>query len=97
MLELQKLQAEVAKLQSEANSENAKAQLDSVKARQAGSQADSLDLDFLETQTGLKHNREMAKQGAQAEANMRLKDHEALLKDRNTALKAMLTPRASSK
>lgn len=64
-LELQKLHMEIQELQS-------KVQLNQAKAREAGSTADSKDLDFVEQQSGVSHAREMEKQGAQAQANQEL-------------------------
>jgi hypothetical protein len=68
----------------------AKAQTEQAKARQLGSQTDKLDLDFLEEERGVNHMRDMQKQGAQAQANMIMKEREAQLKDRNTAISAFL-------
>jgi hypothetical protein len=96
-LEMMKLQAEIAKLQGEARNEQAsgmldmaKVQTEQAKARQLGAQADKLDLDFLEEERGVNHMRDMQKQGAQAQANMAMKEREAQLKDRNTAISAFL-------
>jgi hydroxylamine reductase (hybrid-cluster protein) len=99
MLEMQKLQAEIAKLQAEAQSipaegmlDMAKAQTEQVKAAHLGSQKDMLDLNFLEEKQGVNHQRDMQKQGAQAQANMIMKEREAQLKDRNTLLSALAKP-----
>jgi hypothetical protein len=70
-LELAKLQAEVQELQARAMERQAGAQLDQAKARSEGSAADMKDLDFIEEESGVKHQRDLEKQGAQAEANMR--------------------------
>jgi hypothetical protein len=106
MLELQKLQAEVMKLQSEAgeNKANAmldvaKAQTEQMKSRHLGAQADMLDLNFLEEEKGINHVRDLQKQGAQANANAAMKEREADRKDQNTLLQALTrnnTPRAPS-
>lgn len=93
MLELQKLQAEVAKLQAEVKNEQAsgmldlaKTQTEQQKAKLLGSQSDKLDLDFLEEEKGINHARDLQKQGAQARANISLKEREAQLKNQNTFL-----------
>ena len=106
MLEMQKLQAEVVKLQNEAQGEQAsgmldmaKAQTEQMKAKHLGSQADMLDLNFLEEEKGINHRRDLQKQGAQANANMAMKEREADRKDQNTLLQALTrnnTPRAPS-
>jgi hypothetical protein len=92
-LEVMKLQAEIKKLESESRNEvangmfeMAKAQETQAKTRLLGGQADKLDLDFLEQQSGAAHAKELEKQGAQARANMMLKERESQLKDRNTFL-----------
>ena len=108
-LEMAKLQAEVAKLQGEAQNQQASGMLDQakavteqMKARHLGAQADMLDLDFLEEQQGVKHQRDMQKQGGQAMANMAMKERDAQNqmamrerdaqnKDRNTLLNALAT------
>lgn len=96
-LELQKLQAEVAKLQSEVKGEQAsgmldmaKAQTEQMKAKHLGAQADMLDLNFLEEERGVTHARNMQQQGAQARANMMMKEREADRKDQNTLLNNLL-------
>ena len=93
MLELQKLQAEVAKLQAEAKNAQASGMLDLAKtqseqqkAKLLGSQSDKLDLDFLEEEKGINHARDLQKQGAQARANIALREREAQLKNQNTFL-----------
>lgn len=64
-MEIQKVQAEIQEIQS-------KIELNLAKAKEARSSADRKDLDFVETETGTAHEREMDKQGAQAEANIAL-------------------------
>jgi hypothetical protein len=104
MLELEKLKAEVAKLHAESQDKHgegmygmARAQTELAKARHLNAQADMLDLDFVEEETGTKHERDMQKQGAQAKANMVMKDREALAKDRNTLLGALVRPPTANK
>lgn len=79
MLELQKLQAEIAVLQSQAMENQAEAQLDQAKAgteyaKQGDIQSttDQKNLDFLEQESGLKHAREVEQDGEQARSNMAL-------------------------
>lgn len=64
-LEIAKLEAEIAKLHADAEESRAKA----VKAK---AEADQTNLDFVEQETGTKHEREMEKQGGQARANQDL-------------------------
>lgn len=75
-LELRKLAAEVSELE-------AKAMLNQAKAREANSNADMKDLDFVETETGTKHGRDLQKIERQAEANQDLKVTDAILKQTN--------------
>jgi hypothetical protein len=69
MLEIEKLKAEIAKLNSEAQENMAEANLDMAKARESTSKADLNDLDFLEQESGVKQQRDLQQQGAQARAN----------------------------
>lgn len=64
-LEVQKLEMEVAELQS-------KAQLNQAKAQEAGSIKDLKDLEYVERETGTTHARDLDKQGAQARGNQDL-------------------------
>lgn len=64
-LQIEKAQLELEELKS-------KIELNSAKARETASNADNKDLDFVEKQTGVSHNRELEKQKAQAEANQDL-------------------------
>ena len=70
-LGIAKLQAEIRKLESEAEENAANAQLDMAKAKEANSRADRMDLEFVEQESGIAQDREMEKQGAQAESNIR--------------------------
>lgn len=65
-LELEKLRSEVAKNYATANAQNAN--------------ADKANLDFVETESGTKHAREMEKMKAQSEGNQNLEVTKALLK-----------------
>jgi hypothetical protein len=74
-IELQKAQMEVEKLASEI-------ELNKAKAEQAKAAADMTNLDFVETETGTKHSRELEKQQAQARGNQDLEVTKALAKSR---------------
>jgi len=80
-LEVAELKAKIAKLHSEAQENNASAQLDLAKARTEGSTADLKDLDFVEQENNTKHNRDVDKVAAQAEANTKMKIVESALND----------------
>jgi hypothetical protein len=67
-LELAKLQAEIQKLESEAAENFAEAEKDQADARLSSSKADNEDLNFVEEQSGIKHQRELDKTVKQAEA-----------------------------
>jgi len=68
-LEIAKLQAEIADIQAKTFESRAKAAKALAEARQAGAETDKLNLDFVEQETGTKHQRDMAKLNAQAESN----------------------------
>lgn len=74
-LEIQNKQLENQKLQSEI-------MLNQARAKQASSQADRTDLDYVEQETGTAHAREIEKQKAQAQGNQQLEVTKALLKSR---------------
>ena len=71
-LEVKKLELEIAELQSKINLNNAK-------ASEAQSNADLKDLDYVEQETGTKHERDLQKQKAQAQGNQNLAITKALL------------------
>jgi hypothetical protein len=71
-LEIAKIEAEIARLQTQA-------MLDQAKARATASEADIKDLNFLEQETGTQHAREMQKVQTQAESNTGLAITKALL------------------
>lgn len=77
-LELQKLMAEVRKINAEADKATADAGL-----KQA--ETDNKNLDFVETETGTKHEREMQKVRSQGQQNQSLEVTKALLKPLKTA------------
>lgn len=72
-LEMAKLEAEVEKIKSEANLNNAKAE-------EARANKDGKDLDYVEQETGTKHARDMEKQKAQSQGNQALEITKALVK-----------------
>ena len=73
--EIQKAMKEIEKLDSEI-------ELNRAKAQQALNQADKINLDVVEQETGTKHERDLEKQKAQSRGNQNLKVTEALLKPR---------------
>jgi len=83
-LEVEIKKAELAKLQSEATENNAEAELDKAKARQAHSESDITDLEFVEQESGVKQEREKELLGAQAQGNAARDMVKALLEGGNT-------------
>ena len=75
-------QAEIEQKQYENMETQTKAMLNQAKAKEASSNADLKDLDFVEQETGTKHVRDLQKVSQQARANQDLKVTEALLKPR---------------
>lgn len=71
-LEIKKLELELTELQSKIN-------LNLAKAKEASSNADLKDLDFVQEETGVKHAREMDKAKGQAKGNQELEITKALL------------------
>ena len=71
--ELQKVQMEIQVLQSEI-------MVNQAKARETSSGADLKDLEFLETETGTKHARDIDRSHAQAQGNQAMKITEGILK-----------------
>lgn len=72
-LEIQKAQKELEKLDSEI-------ELNRARARKEQAQADKTDLDFVEQESGTKHERDLQKQAEQARANQDLEVTKGLLK-----------------
>jgi hypothetical protein len=70
-LDQQLKQLEIRKLQAEVQKTEADAQLSMAKARKELSEADLKDLDYVEQETGTKHERDRDLHGAQAEANQK--------------------------
>ncbi|QWY83529.1 putative portal protein [Rhizobium phage RHph_X2_28B] len=73
--EIRKAEMEVAKLQSEID-------LNKAKAKQAEAQADTEVLNFVEQETGTKHERDMEKLRGQAQGNQDLEVTKSLLKSK---------------
>jgi hypothetical protein len=69
-IEVAKAEKELDKMDSEIVENQAGAQLDAAKTREIEGKADLQDLDFVEQESGVKQERELEKQGAQARANM---------------------------
>ena len=79
-MELQKAKLEIAVLESQISLNNAR-------AAESTSKKDKIDLDYVETETGTKHARDLDRQGAQARGNQDLVITKALaqpLKPENT-------------
>lgn len=89
-LEVIKLEAEIQKLQAEAQKAMADAQLKS-------STADLKDLDFVEQESGVKQQRDLQKQGAQARAQAELKVVDRELERRNKQEEIALDSRLNQK
>jgi hypothetical protein len=71
-LEVAKVEAEIQRIRSQSELDRAKVQSEIADARKANSEADMRDLDYVETETGTKHERQKDLQGAQAAANAEL-------------------------
>lgn len=91
-LELQLLQAQIAKEYSIVDENTAEAELDraktiveGVRAGNIQSDTDIKNLDFIEQESGVKQERDLQKQGAQARAQAETKILEHALKQRETA------------
>jgi hypothetical protein len=91
-LEVELKEAEIRKTLSEAIENEAEAELDMARAREADSKTDNEDLKFVETSEGVTHARDMQQDGAQARANMDLKVLDHALKGGNGAGNTSTTP-----
>ena len=78
-LQIAELEAKVGKVYADTGLSNAKAQESMVKAGNIQSDTDQRNLDFLEQQNGVKHQRNVEQDKAQSEGNMALKILEAQL------------------
>ena len=81
-IDVEKRQLENEKLKLEIEDLRAKAALNTAKIDLVEAQADQASLDFVEQETGTKHERDLQKQGAQAQANQDLEVTKALLKSK---------------
>ena len=72
MLEAEKLKAEIAKLYSEVEENQAEARESDASARNKDADTDQKNLDFVEQESGTKHERDVDLQQAQAEGNIQL-------------------------
>ena len=88
MLEIQKLQAEIAELQGRAMEHQSGAQLDMAKAQNLSSDTDLKNLNFVEQESGVTQERELQKQSEQAKANAKRDMLVHSLKAREDAKKA---------
>jgi hypothetical protein len=101
MLEIQKLQAEIQELHARAAENQTDAQLnvakistEQAKARQAASDADLKDLNYVEQESGVTQEREKELMGEQARSNIELKRAEHALesvKEQQTELRKYLS------
>ena len=82
-LELRKLEADIMLQEAEAMERQTQASLNQAKAREATAKADAMDLDFVETESGVKQARDLQKIERQSEANQDLKVTDAILNQRN--------------
>lgn len=108
MLELKLLEAQIAEVQSKTVENHAEAQLDTARAgletartAQVQSDTDLKNLDFVEQESGVKQERDLEKQGAQARANMEMNREKHTMDVEKTVisetLKAKLKPQTSAK
>ena len=93
-LEMAEIEAKIRKLHSEAMENEAEAGLDQIKAQnlQVKSQRESIEadkkaLDYVEQESGVSHERDMEKMGAQAQANMQLEQVKHTLKQQSDTQK----------
>ena len=82
-LEIRELEAKIMLQEAEALERKTQAELNQAKAKEALSRADTMDLDFVERDTGTKQARDLEKIERQAEANQDMKVTEAILGQRN--------------
>lgn len=81
--EIDKLDAEIKKMDTEGIENLAEASLDNAKARQAHSDADNADLSFMEQESGVTQEREKELLGEQAQSNLERDVANAFLKGGN--------------
>lgn len=85
-LEIELLLAQIRETDAQALERQSDAALNQAKAGNTQSDTDLKNLDFVEQESGVKQERELEQHGAQANANMRLKEFEHTLKQEDTAL-----------
>lgn len=95
-LQIQKLEAEIMEIQSRAMENQSDAELNSAKAgteqakaRHLSSTADLQNLDFIETESGVKQERAKEIQGEQARGNMALESHKRNLDREDTQVSSL--------
>ena len=95
MLEIELLKAQIQNEYAKANENNANATLDNAKANTEGATAtnkqsdtDQKNLDYLEQESGVTHERDVDRIQSQAEANAKTKIIEGALKEKQEAKKA---------
>jgi hypothetical protein len=86
-LKVELLKAQIANEYAKANENNANAELDKAKVGNLNSDSDLKNLDFLEQESGTKQERDLQKQGAQAEGNIKLEAFKHLNKVEESRLK----------
>jgi hypothetical protein len=69
-LEMEKLEAEIEEIKSKTAENYAEAQLDGAKTQEASAKADKTNLDYIEQESGVTHERNKDQDSAQAEANL---------------------------
>lgn len=82
-LELELLKAQIANEYAQTQERQAGAVLDQAKAGNVQSDTDKKDLDFIEQESGVTQERDLQKQSAQAEANIKLEAFKASLNNVN--------------
>lgn len=92
-LEIKLLEAQIAREQAMAQQNNTSAMLDQARAateqartRNLNSDSDLKDLDYVEQESGVKQERDLQKQGQQAEANTKMKIVEQSMKHNHSLL-----------
>lgn len=88
-LEIEKLQWEIEVLKSEVKENYAEAAVDQAKAAETQSKTDLNNLNFVEQESGVKQERDLERQGAQAEAQARTKIIEHNLKEESEVNKEL--------
>lgn len=82
-LELELIEAQIADYLNKGQENGAQAQLHIAKAKEAESQADLNNLQFVEQESGVQQERDLQKQGEQAKANAKLETFKHVLAEAN--------------